>query len=76
MKFPVKKCECGLDLTEAVPVRVVRKLDQETDAVVIYGDCPECHHTYKLTESPEELSARMVPGSDPDAEPTAVPGDD
>lgn len=56
MKFPVDKCECGLDLTTATPVRVMLGQGPNDEPI---GGCPNCWRTYfmvvkkKPTPEPE-----------------------
>ena len=67
MKFPVEKCECGLDLTTATPTRV-RAIDEET----VIGGCPNCWRTYLLEPEPAPPRARgrrVAPVEEPEAPP-------
>lgn len=76
MKFPVDKCDCGLDLTTAEPAEV-----NNFDNGVAMGTCPSCGRPYLMTEvtpppSPEPIvePAPSTRGgrrraSEPEAEP-------
>ena len=76
IKFKEKVCECGLDLTTAIPVRV-EGIDDET----VIGGCPNCQRRYFMTDlapppAPEPPVARggRRRASEPEPEPEPVVG--
>jgi outer membrane biosynthesis protein TonB len=65
MKFPVDKCECGLDLTTAIPTRVIRGKGPNDEPV---GGCPNCWRTYLMVEVTPPPSPEPEAISEPEAE--------
>jgi hypothetical protein len=68
MKFPVEKCECGLDLATATPTRVKRGAGPNGEPV---GGCPNCWRTYYLVEKkkPRGKGGRFVKVKPPKSAP-------
>jgi len=65
MKFKEERCECGLDLTTAEPVRV-EGIDEET----VTGNCPNCQRRHFLESEPTVRGTRRRI-FEPEAEPAA-----
>lgn len=64
MKFPVEKCECGLDLT-TVPARI-----EHIDNTKSIGECPDCGRTYFMVrEEGEVLPWELEPPAEPEPAP-------
>lgn len=61
MKYPVDKCECGLDLTTATPVRIILGKGPNGEPI---ANCPDCCRTHAMIEEP---------AAGPIAEPTPEP---
>ncbi|MBA7659286.1 hypothetical protein ES703_67263 [subsurface metagenome] len=62
MKFPVDKCDCGLDLTTAEPAEV-----HNFDNGVAIGTCPLCGRPHYMTE------VTPPPSPEPAVEPEVIP---
>lgn len=64
MKFPVGKCECGLDLTTPVPARI-----EHIDNTKSIGECPHCGRTYFMVREEGEVLPWELAAPEPEPEP-------